>query len=385
VDTPKRYRYSGKERDQENGFCYHGSRYFAPWLARWISSDAVFAPNRNNRFSYVGDRPIVLRDENGYAGTPPDFTEQEIDEALDRGFESKKGALKRKPLKSDVDEIDAVKGKKAGGISGSPTDPANKTIKDYTTNQQTKKNFVSDAPRQRMEPFEVPPADAPEAVRRKAGEKIILSEFDKPDELREFAKQVEEQQLDKTKRSNSKIRKGLREGKLPRTTASLEAAGMNPGTLTMENPSDVKQFPKGDVVQLTPADAPIDPKTGIVEKTKKLVAAVAENDTVRKIVESKAVKVVVVAAPILAHGAAKAAPGIGLVAGAADVANEASSGNTRKAALAACGMSEVPIVSQTCDLGSAAEDAGWAVKDVLDPEQKAEQWAHENLPSWLGF
>jgi len=35
----KRYRYTGKERDEENGFTYHGARYYAPWLGRWTSCD----------------------------------------------------------------------------------------------------------------------------------------------------------------------------------------------------------------------------------------------------------------------------------------------------------------------------------------------------------
>ena len=35
----KRYRYTGKERDEESGFEYHGARYYAPWLARWTSPD----------------------------------------------------------------------------------------------------------------------------------------------------------------------------------------------------------------------------------------------------------------------------------------------------------------------------------------------------------
>jgi RHS repeat-associated protein len=35
----KRYRYSGKERDEENGCTYHGARYYAPWLGRWTSCD----------------------------------------------------------------------------------------------------------------------------------------------------------------------------------------------------------------------------------------------------------------------------------------------------------------------------------------------------------
>jgi len=39
----KRYRYTGKERDDESGFNYHGARYYAPWLGRWMSCDpAIF-------------------------------------------------------------------------------------------------------------------------------------------------------------------------------------------------------------------------------------------------------------------------------------------------------------------------------------------------------
>jgi RHS repeat-associated protein len=39
TETPKRYRYTGMERDDENGLNYHGSRYYAPWLGRWASCD----------------------------------------------------------------------------------------------------------------------------------------------------------------------------------------------------------------------------------------------------------------------------------------------------------------------------------------------------------
>jgi RHS repeat-associated protein len=36
--SPKRYRYTGKERDEETGLYYHEARYYACWLARWLSS-----------------------------------------------------------------------------------------------------------------------------------------------------------------------------------------------------------------------------------------------------------------------------------------------------------------------------------------------------------
>jgi RHS repeat-associated protein len=37
--SPKRYRYTTKERDEETGLDYFGQRYYAPWLARWIAAD----------------------------------------------------------------------------------------------------------------------------------------------------------------------------------------------------------------------------------------------------------------------------------------------------------------------------------------------------------
>ena len=37
----KRYRYTGKERDEESGLYYYGARYHCPWLARWTSTDPL--------------------------------------------------------------------------------------------------------------------------------------------------------------------------------------------------------------------------------------------------------------------------------------------------------------------------------------------------------
>jgi RHS repeat-associated protein len=37
----KRYRFTGKERDEESGLNYHGARYYASWLAAWSSPDPL--------------------------------------------------------------------------------------------------------------------------------------------------------------------------------------------------------------------------------------------------------------------------------------------------------------------------------------------------------
>lgn len=37
----KRYKYNGKERDEETGLYYYGARYYAAWLGRWTSVDPL--------------------------------------------------------------------------------------------------------------------------------------------------------------------------------------------------------------------------------------------------------------------------------------------------------------------------------------------------------
>ncbi|MDJ0581480.1 SpvB/TcaC N-terminal domain-containing protein [Crocosphaera sp.] len=61
----KRYRYTGKERDEESDLYYHGARYYAPWLARWASADPSDLEDGLNLFNYVRNNPIILRDPNG--------------------------------------------------------------------------------------------------------------------------------------------------------------------------------------------------------------------------------------------------------------------------------------------------------------------------------
>lgn len=105
ADPPKRYRYTGKERDSESSLYYHGARYYVPWLARWTSVDPLYldpetsegrasrasgspkrprdvtshgfsSPSRSsqpggaaqahtNPYVYVDNRPVVARDPDG--------------------------------------------------------------------------------------------------------------------------------------------------------------------------------------------------------------------------------------------------------------------------------------------------------------------------------
>jgi len=76
----KRYRYTGMQRDEESGLNYHGARYYAMWLGRWVCPDPL-AVRSNPRttadkdrvvlylsistFCYGNDNPTYYRDPSG--------------------------------------------------------------------------------------------------------------------------------------------------------------------------------------------------------------------------------------------------------------------------------------------------------------------------------
>jgi RHS repeat-associated protein len=71
-EATKRFRYTGKERDEETGLNYHGARYYAVWLGRWIACDpAGFRGGGTNLYEYTNSRPSVLIDPSGREGNKP--------------------------------------------------------------------------------------------------------------------------------------------------------------------------------------------------------------------------------------------------------------------------------------------------------------------------
>lgn len=63
--APKRYRYTGQERDEETGLAYHGARYYAPWLGRWTACDPAELIDGPNLYRYVGNQPVTKLDPSG--------------------------------------------------------------------------------------------------------------------------------------------------------------------------------------------------------------------------------------------------------------------------------------------------------------------------------
>ncbi len=65
TETPKRYRYTRQERDEESGLYYHGARYYAPWLGRWSGADPIGIGDGINVFAYTRNNPITRLDVSG--------------------------------------------------------------------------------------------------------------------------------------------------------------------------------------------------------------------------------------------------------------------------------------------------------------------------------
>jgi RHS repeat-associated protein len=63
--SARRYRYSGKERDEETGLYYYGARYYASWLGRWISPDPIGLRDGLNLYQFVHGRPLSRKDPRG--------------------------------------------------------------------------------------------------------------------------------------------------------------------------------------------------------------------------------------------------------------------------------------------------------------------------------
>ncbi len=62
----KRYRYTGKERDEETGLYYHGARYYIPWLARWSAVDPLQGEMPEwSPYNYGYCNPITWTDSTG--------------------------------------------------------------------------------------------------------------------------------------------------------------------------------------------------------------------------------------------------------------------------------------------------------------------------------
>ncbi|HEY6186457.1 MAG TPA: RHS repeat-associated core domain-containing protein [Pyrinomonadaceae bacterium] len=101
--SAKRYRYTGKERDEETALYYHNARYYAPWLGRWTSCDPEGLVDGPNLYRYARNNPVIYSDPGGTQPTPEDKLQASL-AALD----SIRGTDKSRHLSKIVPDILSV-------------------------------------------------------------------------------------------------------------------------------------------------------------------------------------------------------------------------------------------------------------------------------------
>jgi len=63
--SAKRYRYNGKEKDEETDLYYYGARYYISWLGRWMNCDPSGEVDGLNLYTYVKNNPVIYTDPDG--------------------------------------------------------------------------------------------------------------------------------------------------------------------------------------------------------------------------------------------------------------------------------------------------------------------------------
>jgi len=330
----KRYRFTGKERDEESGFYYHGARYYAPWLARWVSCDPLGMIDGSNLYQYVKNRPTVAVDLTGTQtdhvdiGADPDVraaAEKSINELADQGALTDK-RVHATPAQKPMSRKEARKKANAGAAdyrkSAGMTDP----------NVQAGHTAAArHAPKSGIRPEDMNSPDTFQELHSRKGQGLDVEVTD---------------QAGKTKTTT---RHRAQEGLIDDAVERVEAA--NKGKLSPQG-----QLDAAAEVRWRTENIPLDQRN--VKMLRKSGSAATE-------VGGKLAR----ASGHLKTAAKRlgaAVPVIGMVLGHASAAHAAASGDVQGAALDEFG--NVPIAGDLVDAARAGYSVGEAINEYIPPD-----------------
>ncbi len=98
--SAKRYRYIGKERDEETGLYHLGARYYSSWLGRWTAADPIGLGDGVNRYDYASGRPVLLSDPGGQKGETREQLRSRIQGEVNRAVEQ--GTIKEDDARGEL-------------------------------------------------------------------------------------------------------------------------------------------------------------------------------------------------------------------------------------------------------------------------------------------
>jgi RHS repeat-associated protein len=109
--TAKRYRYTGRERDEETGLEYHSARYYICWLGRWLSTDPIGIADGLNLYRYAKNNPGSFNDTNGNQTDEQKASKMFEDFLVGQGYKEGVDFHKEVPFKVEVQKGKWVKGR----------------------------------------------------------------------------------------------------------------------------------------------------------------------------------------------------------------------------------------------------------------------------------
>ncbi|MFE9328206.1 SpvB/TcaC N-terminal domain-containing protein [Nocardia sp. NPDC052278] len=366
-ETPKRYRFTAQERDQESDLSYHGTRYYAPWLGRWTAPDREGLSDGLNRYAYVRNCPIRLLDPTGTQGESFEDLDDVIKELNESEIVKDRLTDKRAPLAPRSKPWDAKEARKY----------ANAQAADYRSSAGMNQGATVQA--------------GHTAAARHAPESgISEADWDKQPMQQLHSRRgqgLDVDVVDQHGNPATRTRHTAQEGLIDDAVGRVKAA--NGGKLTPQGqldaaaevdwrtsntPLDQRNV---DAVRNGGLAAPekgpkVDPKTGEVVKAE--TAAVKTEAKALKS-EAKALKAgadmletagkttAKTALKKLGTKALKVIPFVGISAGVASAGYEASQGNSGTAALDAVGL--IPVVGDVVDAARLGVEVGETANELL--------------------
>ncbi len=142
TEVSKRYRYTGKERDEESGFYYHGARHYAPWLGRWVSADPAGLVDGGDLYLYGKNDPIRYTDESGLEAEVRLHTEHTGDVKSQKRIKSEFMKTHKKELET-LFEVDVVINTEKGTIAWKDPDKAFRRFKQLEAKAEQRVEFAN--------------------------------------------------------------------------------------------------------------------------------------------------------------------------------------------------------------------------------------------------
>ncbi|MBI5145809.1 MAG: VCBS repeat-containing protein [Thaumarchaeota archaeon] len=358
TETPKRYRYTGKERDEESGLYYHGARYYAPWLGRWTSCDPINITGGLNLYAYGSASPTNFIDPSGTA--PKKYEDQ-------RGRDT---AAKAREMEQNLTDANK-KGYKPDPMQKRAEKLAKKRGK--TPIEQHHHKGVKQAASVKLDPKKM--GDPMSSVWSTKKDPTVQAGIgDKP---------VWDPDFEGKKKTPHNVAKELdlnEQAKGPKTAKGLEDAA-SASKQRLPATADLSERAKMDWTPSTPNGPSVDPSTGrVITKEAKLVHAGGE--VVEK--AGKGAKVLKALGKAGRHLAA-AVPLLGIVAGQASAATAVHQGDYTGAAMDEIGF--IPVVGDLLDAARGGLALGEALNEGLGIEDVAGKhgMAVEGAAKSLGF